>query len=174
MAMGRRLTRQQVINRREALKALAGIGGAAAASALVPEKWVKPVVEAGVLPAHAQSSIICNPPYSIAGCSITDYSWRDHHNFDFTIRVELNTQCSGIPMKWSHEVLDANQESIYFFGFDDNLTIVTDSHGNAIHRVSPYFYDPSDPYSFSITWKFANLEDGTGICTTNFVYPPRP
>jgi hypothetical protein len=174
MARGRRITRQQVLNRREALKALAALGGAAAASALVPERWVKPVVEAGVVPAHAQSSRICNLPASIVGCAITDYSWRDHHNFDFTIRVELNSPCSEIPMKWSHEVLDVNQESIYFFGFDDNLTIFTDSNGNALHRVSPYFYDPSNPYSFSISWKFANPDDGIGICTTNFVYPPRP
>jgi hypothetical protein len=56
MTTDRGSTRQQELSRREVLKALAAIGGAAAASALLPERWVKPVVEAGVLPAHAQST----------------------------------------------------------------------------------------------------------------------
>jgi hypothetical protein len=44
------------ITRREALKAmLASIGGVSAA-AFLPAKWVKPVVESGVLPAHAATS----------------------------------------------------------------------------------------------------------------------
>ncbi len=56
MLTDQRSTRRQILSRREVLKALGAIGGAAAASALLPEKWVKPVVEAGVLPAHAQTS----------------------------------------------------------------------------------------------------------------------
>ncbi len=43
------------LGRRELLKALA-VGGAATAVSLVPGEWVKPVIEAGVLPAHAQAS----------------------------------------------------------------------------------------------------------------------
>lgn len=42
------------ISRRQALKVLAAAGGAIAASTLIPSRWSKPVVEAGVLPAHAQ------------------------------------------------------------------------------------------------------------------------
>ena len=45
------------ITRREVLKTLAASGGALAAAAFLPEKWTKPVVEAGVLPAHAQASL---------------------------------------------------------------------------------------------------------------------
>jgi hypothetical protein len=41
------------ISRRRLLKALAAAGGAIAAS-LLPGEWAKPVVEVGVLPAHAQ------------------------------------------------------------------------------------------------------------------------
>jgi hypothetical protein len=43
------------LSRREALKALAGITGAAALSSL-PGKWTSPVVNVGALPAHAQGS----------------------------------------------------------------------------------------------------------------------
>ena len=46
------------INRRDLLKALGAAGGALAAAAFLPGKWAKPVVEAGVMPAHAQSSAL--------------------------------------------------------------------------------------------------------------------
>lgn len=42
--------------RRAALKKLLGISGAAAVSQALPEQWIKPVVDAVVLPAHAQTS----------------------------------------------------------------------------------------------------------------------
>jgi hypothetical protein len=45
------------LNRREVLKALMASGGALAVAAFLPSKWGKPMVEAGVLPAHAQGSI---------------------------------------------------------------------------------------------------------------------
>jgi hypothetical protein len=47
---------EETLGRRQLLKALAATGGAAAAASLLPGKWAKPVVEAGVLPAHAQVS----------------------------------------------------------------------------------------------------------------------
>ena len=44
-----------ILSRREALKTLAAITGAVALSNL-PNQWEKPVVDVGVLPAHAQTS----------------------------------------------------------------------------------------------------------------------
>jgi hypothetical protein len=44
------------LNRRDALKVMLATGGALAAAAFLPAKWAKPVVEAGVVPAHAQST----------------------------------------------------------------------------------------------------------------------
>lgn len=174
MTTERRSTRKQKLSRREVLKALAAIGGAAAASVLLPEKWIEPVVEAGVLPAHAQSSIVCEPPYAIVGCAITDYSWRDHHNFDFTIRADLNSHCAGIPLRWAMEILDADLERIAYFDFENSAIIQTQSLGDAVHRVGDYISDDIAPYLFSVTWKFANLSDGTGTCTSTLVFPPRP
>jgi hypothetical protein len=45
------------LSRREALKALASLGGAIGASLIVPQKWIAPVIKAGVLPAHAQGTV---------------------------------------------------------------------------------------------------------------------
>ena len=44
------------VSRRRLLKILAASGTAVAASAVLPGKWMKPVVNMGVLPAHAQQS----------------------------------------------------------------------------------------------------------------------
>jgi hypothetical protein len=44
----------ETLSRRRLLKALAATGGAVAGASLLPGEWVKPVIEAGVLPAHAQ------------------------------------------------------------------------------------------------------------------------
>jgi hypothetical protein len=47
---------KETLGRRQLLKALAAGGGAVAGAALLPGQWAKPVVEVGVLPAHAQTS----------------------------------------------------------------------------------------------------------------------
>lgn len=49
-------SKQKTVGRRELLKALAATGGAVTAASMLPGKWAKPVIEAGVLPAHAQGS----------------------------------------------------------------------------------------------------------------------
>jgi hypothetical protein len=49
-------SRDQELNRRELLKILAASGGGLVAAAFLPGKWMKPIVEAGVLPAHAQAT----------------------------------------------------------------------------------------------------------------------
>ena len=59
---------QDKLSRRELLKALTAMGGAAAAS-LLPEHWIEPRVGIGVLPAHAQST--ATPP---GGSQTFDYT----------------------------------------------------------------------------------------------------
>jgi hypothetical protein len=65
-------------NRRQLLKALAVGSGIAASAAVLPDRWSKPVVEAGTLPDHAQSSgptlTAAATPMSGAVCWITDIS----------------------------------------------------------------------------------------------------
>ena len=67
----------QVLSRRELLKTLAALGGAVAASSLLPEKWAKPEVGAGALPAHAQSTVgvecWLDPPDPVMDGTVTAY-----------------------------------------------------------------------------------------------------
>jgi hypothetical protein len=44
------------VSRRDALKALAAASGALVASGMLPKSWTSPVVETGIVPAHAQST----------------------------------------------------------------------------------------------------------------------
>jgi hypothetical protein len=45
---------EKIISRRRLLEILAATGGAITTSSVLPSQWTKPVVEVGVLPAHAQ------------------------------------------------------------------------------------------------------------------------
>ncbi len=60
---------QQSLSRREALRALAATGGAAALSTL-PDKWRKPVVRVGTLPAFAQGSPVPDVPPTISNVTV--------------------------------------------------------------------------------------------------------
>ena len=57
---GDRTTVRPTFGRRQLLKALAGTG-VVATSTLLPERWTTPVVEMGMLPAHAQTSPTATP-----------------------------------------------------------------------------------------------------------------
>jgi hypothetical protein len=57
--------------RRTLLKAVAAAGGAAVATAVVPEGWRKPIAHVGILPAHAQVS---NSPPDLFNLLIAPYA----------------------------------------------------------------------------------------------------
>jgi hypothetical protein len=61
---------EKALTRRQVLKAIAAGSGAVAAATLLPDRWVEPVVEGGVLPAHAQISEV-PVEYSLS-CSINE------------------------------------------------------------------------------------------------------
>jgi hypothetical protein len=51
-----RMESQGGVSRRGLLKVLAAAGGTAAAAAALPDRWLKPMVQIGATPAHAQTS----------------------------------------------------------------------------------------------------------------------
>jgi hypothetical protein len=53
--------RGRTMDRRQLLKTLIAAGGAGAILTLLPDVWIRPVVEIGVLPSHAQVSYTPTP-----------------------------------------------------------------------------------------------------------------
>lgn len=53
--------REREAARRRLLKVLVAAGGVFAASSVLPAKWLRPLVEMGMLPSHAQASDIPRP-----------------------------------------------------------------------------------------------------------------
>jgi hypothetical protein len=45
------------VSRRGLLKVIAAAGGTAAAAAVLPDRWLKPMIQIGATPAHAQTSV---------------------------------------------------------------------------------------------------------------------
>src|SRR5687768_12068704 len=66
---------QRELSRRRLLQILVASGGAVAGSTLLLEKWVKPVIEVGVLPAHAQISNLPTSSPQIFNCMGTQQSF---------------------------------------------------------------------------------------------------
>ena len=61
----------QKMSRRQALKVLLATTGGLTAAAFLPSKWLKPIVSAGVLPAHARASAIYFVDPIVSGVSAT-------------------------------------------------------------------------------------------------------
>ena len=79
------------VNRRKLLKILAASGSAVVASTMIPGKWLKPVVDMGVLPAHAQLSAL-----SCTTIDITN-NWNEPVYVDYTICQSGNSGTDIIP-----------------------------------------------------------------------------
>lgn len=107
------------LSRRELLKAITAVGGALGAAAFLPEKWSKPVIEGGVIPAHAQSSqdlpsvtvfraepTVAEFNFSDPSCGISDSTLLDawisgcetmiHSGTAFSSLSRTGSGCSGI------------------------------------------------------------------------------
>lgn len=92
-------TTETTISRRELLKVIAAAGGALAASTLLPGRWARPIVEAGVLPAHAQQS----PPLGTGDFQAT-LTW-DQGNSNNRVDVDLHViEPSGYHVYFSQKV----------------------------------------------------------------------
>ncbi len=76
--MQRKESQIERLGRRRLLKILGVAGGAVATSTLVPGQWVKPVVQVGLLPAHAAISL--QPPFGPAGSLTVTATWTDNDN----------------------------------------------------------------------------------------------
>jgi hypothetical protein len=147
--------------RRELLKSLAALGGAVAASSLLPDTWARPQIGAGVLPAHAQSTL-CMPPYTIDHCNIELLP-----NGVLTTSVWIAPPCPGIQMTLSliftiivNQQPEAKPQTA-------PPELITDSSGMVSFTTN--FPLPPDAQSVYAEWKFFDPADGSDICTTDVI-----
>jgi hypothetical protein len=161
--------RRRTLGRREALEALAAVGSAVAASVLLPEKWIKPVVEAGVLPAHAQASV-CAPPFTFDQCVDGYAAWSTEPSPVPRLVIDsmayINTRCEGVPLKLTFIIQNSAGQTIYA---SDPKVYLTSNHGFA----EAIIYISSNqiagvPYLVIVNWEFINSNYGQTHCDWKF------
>ena len=134
------------ISRRDAMKLLAAAVGAATIANLPPE-WIKPGLETGVLPVHAQtsSSLLAGPDTDILTC----YG-------DFTSTVAITPVRVNIDMRWV-----ISNPSGMTINTPGSLTgtATTDASGVASLGIST---GPMNNGTITVTWSFENSADGSG------------
>jgi hypothetical protein len=128
------------LSRRDALKALVAAGGALTAAAFLPGKWAKPLVEAGVLPAHAQSSCptvttdynygFCdnNHPCTSGGLAWITLTWSPA-----ATPTGFSVTFGGLPVVPTYQHLTTTGGEINFNlaqGFQGYITVITVQWGN--------------------------------------------
>jgi hypothetical protein len=143
------------------------VGGAAAASALLPEKWIKPVVEVGVLPVHAQASV-CAPPFTFDQCADNKAFWLA----DLALTLEINsmayinTRCKGVPLIMTFNIENYEGKIIYS---SKPKVYPTNDHGYAEAIISIAASQIAGiPYLVSVNWEFINSKYGQTHCNWTF------
>jgi hypothetical protein len=162
---------EEALSRRRLLKALAATGGAVAAANLLPGQWVKPVVEVGVLPAHAQVTPIQGPIATIIGCftfNIEDPSLPIAPFDTIETYAQIAPALSGIQMR---RTITLNQAGHPQNGVVDTTTGPTDATGLfqpadfALGTLSPLISPGVG--RLTVLWEFVNPADGTNTCQNN-------
>jgi hypothetical protein len=135
---------QKLISRRQLLKILLAAGGGLTAAAFLPAQWLKPVVKAGVLPVHAQSSITLsacpqsltlNPNYTDNNAGLVN---------NITIQV-IPAPATGTPVSYTLlNILPVNKLSGAL-----SASSTTDAGGIA-HFSGTVTYVGTPTYSFTI------------------------
>ena len=146
----------QKISRRDALKILTAVAGGAVL-ANIPSKWTKPELIAGVLPAHAQTSVA----HTLAAGSsqVVGFCYAT----DLVSTVTISPVASGILMKYT-----INPDPSVTISSPALLTgtVPTDATGAASLTFTAA--DITAGGNVTVVWEFANTSDGTGSSSQVF------
>ncbi len=140
---------KETLGRRQLLKAIAATGGAVAASTLLPGEWAKPVVEVGVLPAHAQISetpvpgptpspvplaysVVCDSNPGGGDISIPQFNGTISEISPFIVVTSGTGPVNGIPVTLSIEMTSPGTPPTFANGSQSTTTATTaDGPGRA-------------------------------------------
>jgi hypothetical protein len=162
--------KKQSISRRELLKVMTALGGSVAASSIIPARWVKPALESGVLPAHAQSTLRCLPPYEIVECDLQASAPPNAASVSLVSHAWISPPCPGIELVLQvviREVVPVKPELP-----NPEVTFKTDSEGKATANfiLNINSTAPEVDFFVHVVWSFFNPSDGSGTCTTEEVH----
>lgn len=148
---------KRTLSRRDALKIIAAAGTVALMAA--PDKWAKPIVQLGALPAHAQTSIslaLTCPP-DTQPLDITTAG-----SFSPVASVQVSPATSNVSMTYAITLVNSilNTPSA-------NGTVLTDGSGVASLNNIDVLPDGTNG-SITVTWSFTNPAVGTGTCDTTY------
>jgi hypothetical protein len=156
------------IHRREAMKVLAAAGGALAAGAFLPARWSRPLVEAGVLPAHAQGSP-CTAGVKITACPIIKLMWESTITGIFLtlhIGAQVSPACAGATICFTVQWFAGNQKIGNWL--DTCIVSYTDGTCFGVTAASDDYVFSLDPRPTRIKLE-AHLQDpelDQAICST--------
>lgn len=148
------------ISRRDAIKILGAVAGASVLANL-PGKWNKPELTTGVLPAHAQTSVVAPAHTLVAG---TD---NPNANFcaTFTSIVTITPNTPGILMRY---VIELGGTTLTLFSPTALTGTVSTVGGVAslLIETSPGTVNFGD--TITVTWSFEDTNDGNGSGSQKF------
>ncbi len=162
----------RTMSRRQLLKALIASGGAVTAATLLPCEWRTPVVEVGVLPAHAQVSPTptARPIGAIIGCYALNAS-TGSGNLGPTDTIQCYAEIThpvsrqGVMLR---RTITLNQSGHPQTGVVGTDTGPTDAQGQYhppnfdLSTLSPTISPGTD--RIVILWEFVDPKDGTNDC----------
>jgi hypothetical protein len=169
---------ERTVSRRRLLRILAATGGAIAASGVLPSQWTKPVVEVGVLPAHAQVTrpLATSAPTAVSTvyamvCDSTPGGGDITASSDFCIdnvAVIISLVSGSGPVAGITVTMTCSNPLISFSGVSLPDTAVTDATGRADFGSLCIIIDNNvtDGMEFSLLFSCTDpVNGGTLNCT---------
>lgn len=156
-------------SRRDALKVLAAATGAAAIANL-PPAWSKPEVQAGVLPVHAQTSVlhVLSTPIPAEEVDLGQSYCYDGMIVRFTAVITPATP--GIPLQYALTYTASGAPGSITNPLPTTGTVNTNGSGQASVDVtvlpdSPFFGTTG---TLAVVWSFVNPADGTNTAPDSY------
>ncbi|MCS6994782.1 MAG: twin-arginine translocation signal domain-containing protein [Anaerolineales bacterium] len=157
------------LSRRDALKVLAAASGAVALSHL-PTSWGKPELQAGVLPAHAQTSMthVLSAPFPPEEIDLGQSYCYDGIVIRFTAVITPPT--AGISLQYSLNYTASGAPGSITVPSPTIGTVNTNGSGQATVDVtvlpdSPFFGTTG---TLTVVWSFVNPADGTNTVSQSY------
>lgn len=159
----------QKLSRREALKLLAAATGAAALSTL-PPAWSKPALQVGVLPAHAQTSLLHILSTFFFPEEVDPDRSYCYDGMIVRFMAIITPPAAGILLQYSLTYNVTGAPGSITSPSPTTGTVATNASGQAsidvtVLPASPFFGTEG---TLTVVWSFVNPADGTNTASQDY------